>query len=88
MLETVKLKVSIHNAARTLVPTTFIRLEPAWVNSNTCAQLLERMLRENGNETIADQLDQCQVVFKCYRTIGVQNAFGSKKSRTTEEPQR
>ncbi len=42
-------------------------------------------MRENGHETIADQLDQCQVVFKCYRTIGVQNAFGSKKSRTTEE---
>ena len=85
MLKTFKLKVLVHNAARTLVLTTFIRLETVWVNSNTCAQLLERILRENGRETIADQLDQCQVVLKCYRTIGVQNAFGSKNSRTTEE---
>ena len=85
MLETVKLKASVHNAIKMLVPTTFIRLEPAWVNSNTCAQLLERMLRENGHEAIADQLDNCQVVFQCFRTIGVQNEFGSKRSRTTEE---
>jgi len=85
MLETIKLKVLAHNDARTLVPTTLIRHEPTWVNNNTRVQLLERMLRENGHETIADQVDQCQVVFICYRTIGVQNAFGSKKWRTTEE---
>jgi hypothetical protein len=85
MLETVKLQVSVHNAVKPLVPTTFIRLEPAWENINTCALLLERTLRENGHEAIADQLDNCEVVFKCFGTIGVQNAFGSKRSRTTEE---
>jgi len=81
----VKLKVSVHCAARTLVPTTFVRLEPVWVNQNTCAQLLERMLRENGHGLTADKLDECEVVLKCYRIIGVHNSFSSKRSRVAEE---
>ena len=85
MLECVKLKVSVHNAVKTLVPTMFVRLETAWVNRNTCAQFLERILRENGHETIANQLDDCQVVFKCFRMVGIHNAFGNKRARVGEE---
>jgi len=48
-------------------------------------QLLERMLRENGHGIIADKLDECEVVIKCYRIIGVQNSFSSKRPRVTEE---
>ena len=83
--EFVKLKVSVHNAAKTLVPITFVRLETAWVNQNTCAQLLERILRENGHVEIADQLDKCHVVFKCFRTTRIHNVFGNKRTRVGEE---
>ena len=85
MLECVKLKVSVHNDVKTLVPTMFVRLETAWVNRNTCAQFSERILRENGHETIANQLDDCQVVFKCFRMVGIHNAFGNKRARVGEE---
>jgi len=86
MLSTcIKLKVSIHSAARTLVPLTFVRLEHAWIHENTCAQLLERLLRENGLDKIADQLDKCDIVMKCFRTIGVQNAFSCKRTRVSDE---
>jgi hypothetical protein len=85
MLETVvKLKVSVHNVAKTLVPLTCVRLEYAWLNENTCAQLLERLLREHDLEKIADQLDKCDAVLKCFIAIGVQNAFPSKRTRVSE----
>ncbi len=57
ILTYVKLKISVHCPARTPGPTTCVRLEPVWVNLNTCAQILERMLQENGIGLIADQLD-------------------------------
>jgi hypothetical protein len=61
----IKLKVSVHIAAKTLVTLTFVRFEHAWINENTCAQLLEYL------DKIADQLNKCDVVFKCFITIGV-----------------
>ena len=81
----IKLKVSVHNASKTLVPLTCIRLEHAWVNVNTCAQLLERILRENVHENIADQLSQCEIVFKCFGTIGIHNTFANKRTKVSEE---
>ena len=86
MLDTlIKLKVSVHRAAKMLVPLTFVRLEHAMENENTCAQLLEHLLRENNLEKIADKLDKCDVVFKCFRTIGVQNLFASTRTIVSEE---
>ena len=81
----IKLKVSIHSVATTLVPLTFVRLEHAWVNENTCAQLLERLLRENGLKKIAEQLDTSDIMLKFFRTIGVQNAFASKRTMVSDE---
>jgi hypothetical protein len=78
----IKLKVSVHNASKTLVPLTYIRLEHTWVNGNTCAQLLERILRKNGHEHIANQLSECEMVFKCFRIIGIQNSFVGKDIRS------
>ncbi len=43
------------------------------------------MLRENGHGIIADKLDECEVVLKCYKIIGVHNTFSSKMPRVTKE---
>ena len=67
----VKLKVSVHCAAKTLVPTTFVRLEPVWVNQNTCAQLLERMLRENGHGFIVDLIHSSLLMPKTCRGVDI-----------------
>jgi hypothetical protein len=48
MSDLAKLKFCVHSAAKTLMPTTFLRVEPQWVKENTCAQLLERIFHENG----------------------------------------
>ena len=81
----IKLKVSVHNATKTLVPITFVRLEMAWAYHDTCGQLLEGILRENCHVEIADQLDKCLVVFKCFQTTGLHNVFGNKRTRVGEE---
>jgi hypothetical protein len=83
--EFVKLKVSVHNAEKPLVTITFVRLETAWANQNTCAQSLERILRKNGHVEIADKLDKCHVVFKCFQTTRIHNVFGNKRTRVGEE---
>ena len=83
--ELVKLKILVHVAAKTLVPITCVRLETSWVNRNTCAHLLERILRENSHAEIADHLDKCQVIFKCFRTTWIHNVFGNKRARVGEE---
>ncbi len=57
MLTYVTLKVSVHFVAMTLIPTMFVRFEPVWVNYNTRAHRLERMLRGIGHGLNADQLD-------------------------------
>jgi hypothetical protein len=85
MLECVKFKVSVHNAIKILVPTICFRLETTWVNQNTRVQFWERILRENDHETIANQLDDYMVVFKCFRMIEFHNAFGNKRARVGEE---
>jgi hypothetical protein len=86
MLDTlIQLKVTVHIAAKTLVPLTFVRLEHAWVNESTCAHLLEHLLRENGLEKIADQLDKRDAVFKRFGTIGVQIDFANKRTRVSAE---
>ena len=78
------LTVGVHSAAKTLVATTFIRLQREWIAENTCMQLLERLLRENGHIAIADKLGDCEVHLTCARTVGVQNRF-AKRGRATEE---
>ena len=83
--EFVKLKVSVHNYAKMLVPITIVRLETAWANHNTCAQLLERILRENFHVEISDQLDKCHIVFNCFLTTRIHNVFGNKRTRVGEE---
>lgn len=45
------------------------------------------MLREQQQSKLADQLAQCEIVFKCARSIGVQNPFASKRARAVEEIQ-
>jgi hypothetical protein len=77
----VLLAVSVNNAAKALVPTTFIRLTREWVIGNTCMQLLERLLRENGHASIADQLGVSEVQMSCARSIGVQAPLANKRSR-------
>ena len=77
----VLLTVSVNNATKALVPTTFIRLTREGVIGNTCMQLLERLLRENGHASIADQLGVSEVQMSCARSIGVQAPFANKRFR-------
>ena len=83
--EFVKLKVSVHSAPKTLVSTTFLWLKTSWANQSTRGQLLEKILRENGHGSLAHVLDYCQVIFKRYRTSGVQNELANIRSRVAEE---
>ena len=81
----VLLTVSVRNAAKYLVPVTFIRLPSEWVKSNACLALLARLLREHGEATLADRLSDCEIVLKCTRSVGVHNSFTSKRARGNEE---
>ena len=81
------LTVSVRSGARVLVPPTFTRLTIDEVKSNTCLQLLERILREHDHVALADQLQmpECDIVMKCTRAVGVLNTLGTKRSRAVEE---
>jgi hypothetical protein len=77
MLTYVKWKVALQFAAITWIPIAFVHLEPVYLvePKHMRSTLGAAVLRGNGHGLIVDQLDECEVVFKFYRIIGVQNSF-------------
>ena len=79
------LTISVRSGTNPLVPSTFIRLEHAWMISHTCFELLQRVLREHDHANLVDRLGECEVTLRCSRAIGVMNSLGNKRARAVEE---
>ena len=71
----------VQNGPKVLCPLAFHRLDTEWVKSNTCLQLLEKLLRDEKHGDIADKLSDCDICMKCSRSTSI----GSKRGRDSDE---
>ena len=79
------LTVTVRNAVKAYVPTTFTRISHEYAAEKTYLDFVERLLREHGHAVLADRLSECEIYLQCVKTVGVPNSFGTKRARTCEE---
>ena len=79
--DTIILTTIVQNGPKVLCPLAFHRLDTEWVKSNTCLQLLEKLLRDEKHGDIADKLSDCDICMKCSRSTMI----GSKRGRDSDD---
>ena len=78
--ELVKLKISVHMLRKSSFPLRLFGSRRHGLTGTHAPSYWSAYREKNGHAEIADQLDKCQIAFKCFRTTWIHNVFENKRT--------